>query len=284
VLYPALDIARVDDELALAVVDSFSPTAVEPHEHSLTVFFVTTGARDAAQRAILDAFPRAVATSREVDDEDWARRSQQNLQPVTVGRLTIVPRAGLLVAHSKSPIPHSCSIVIEPSMGFGTGHHATTRLCLAALQTLDLNGAYVVDAGTGSGVIAMAARRLGAREAIGIDNDADAVRSAEESLRLNPDLDRVSFEVADLSVWLRAAQQLQSADVVTANLTGALLVRSAPLLLGAVRAGGNVIVSGIMETERSDVSAAFAVTGGAGMAWERAEDEWVAMVWRTKKR
>lgn len=274
----------MDDELALAVVDSFSPTAVEPHEQSLTVFFVTTGARDAAQRAVLDAFPHALATSREVDDEDWARRSQQNLQPVTVGRLTIVPRADLLVPRSESPIPHLCSIVIAPSMGFGTGHHATTRLCLAALQTLDLNGAYVVDAGTGSGVLAMAARRLGAREAIGIDHDADAVRSAEESLRLNPDLDHVSFEVADLSAWLREAQQRQPADVVTANLTGALLVRSAALLIGAVRAGGDVIVSGILETERSGVSAAFAATDGAGSVWEQAEDEWVAMMWRTKKR
>jgi protein-L-isoaspartate O-methyltransferase len=129
-------------------------------------------------------------------------------------------------------------------------------LCLAALQALDLSGLSVLDVGTGSGVLAIAARLLGAQEAIGVDRDPDAVRSATENLALNPAADSVRFEVGDL--W---SASVKDADVVTANLTGALLARSASRLLGLVRSGGTLIVSGLQVGERSDVVHAFATAG-----------------------
>jgi ribosomal protein L11 methyltransferase len=154
-------------------------------------------------------------------------------------------------------------------MGFGTGHHVTTRLCLAALQTIDLNGRSVLDVGTGSGVLAIAADLLGAASALGIDNDADAIQSARESLELNPDARHVTFETIDL-----AARTLPAADVVTANLTGALLIRSAGALLTAVRPHGMLILSGIQSGERDEVRQAF---GDAEIGWEREEDGWVGL-------
>jgi ribosomal protein L11 methyltransferase len=156
-----------------------------------------------------------------------------------------------------------------PSMGFGTGHHVTTRLCLAALQTIHLTGRDMLDVGTGSGVLAIAADRLGAARAIGIDVDADAIQSARENLDLNPDVRHVTFETIDL-----AERPLPAADVVTANLTGALLVRSASALLAAVRPGGVVILSGIQSHERDQVREAFA---NAEVCWERDEDGWVGI-------
>jgi ribosomal protein L11 methyltransferase len=154
-------------------------------------------------------------------------------------------------------------------MGFGTGHHATTRLCLAALQAIDLTGRHALDVGTGSGVLAIAAARLGAARALGIDCDRDAIQSARENLALNPAADRVTFDVVDLE-----AAPLPVADVVTANLTGALLVRSSRVLLASVRQGGTLIVSGLQAHERGEVRRAFA---DADLQWEGDEDEWVGL-------
>ncbi len=261
-------------------MDDFSPVAVEQRSDSLTVFFSTAPDRDRARQAISARFPTSHALPRDVDDEDWARRSQQNLQPITVGRLTVFPTPleSLNVHPSlKCARPEGRAyLVIEPSMGFGTGHHATTRLCLAALQAIDLGGAVVLDVGTGSGVLALAARRLGARSATGIDTDADAVRSARENLRLNPDLDDVEFALADLNVWLTSTNSRQPVDLLTANLTGALLVRSAHLLVDGVRPGGHLILSGLMRSEQADVRTAFG--GQTREVSATSEDEWVCVV------
>ena len=257
--YPALDIASSPTELLFATLDDLAPTAIEERDDAVRVFFSTTAARDQAQSALASDFDVAPI---EVSDEDWARRSQENLQPITVGRITIFP-------NPQSLIPNPYAIAILPSMGFGTGHHATTRLCLAALQTLDLADAFVLDVGTGSGVLAIAAERLGAARALGIDHDADAVQSAQENLGFNPVAGRVTFAVDDLQT-----ATLPLADVVTANLTGALLVVSASSLLAAVRSGGTLIVSGLLAHEREDVVRAF---GGVTVVWEREEDGWVGL-------
>jgi ribosomal protein L11 methyltransferase len=283
--YPALDIHDIDSELALAVVDDFSPTAAEDRDGSLTIFFSSTSDRDRARRAISEHFPQALATTRDVDDEDWARRSQHNLQPVSVGSVTIsppwaVPQPPTSNLQPPAPQPLAPSlqpvtVIIQPSMGFGTGHHATTRLCVRALQDIDLKGRIVLDVGTGSGVLALAARGLGAGTSLGIDIDPDAIQSAAENLELNADLDAVEFVLGDLMTWLSATDR-KPADVVTANLTGALLIRSASLLADAVRPGGLLVLSGLMRSEEADVLAAF--DSRTRRISITSEDEWVALV------
>ena len=239
------------------------------------MYFSTRDDRDNAQRALA---PRFDVAAIEVSDDDWARRSQENLSPVTVGAITVFP-AVASVPRSPSPlVPQSpspeslapVSIVIAPSMGFGTGHHATTRLCLEALQTVDVRGRTVLDVGTGSGILSIAAARLGAARVRGIDSDADAIQSARENLARNPDAMHITLDVADLT---RSAPG--PADVVTANLTGALLVRSAPVLAAAVRPGGLLIVSGFLAHERDEVRTAFP---GATVVWEREDEGWLALV------
>jgi ribosomal protein L11 methyltransferase len=260
---PALTIAGVDPDLALAVVDDFSPAAAEDRADGFTIFFRERAVRDRAAAAVAQAFPGARLVSREIDDEDWGRRSQQNLKPITVGHLTISP--------APDPKVSPLHIVIQPSIGFGTGHHATTRLCLRALQEMDLTGAEVLDVGTGSGILAIAARRLGAKRARGIDNDPDAIHAARENLALNPDVTQVTFEVADVLSGFS-----QTFDVVTANLTGTLLIR-ASRLLGTVRPSGRLVVSGVLDTERDAVVSAFRP---AEIVWEARESEWAAVVFR----
>ena len=257
--YAALEIRTPDTDRLLVAIDDVAPTAIEERDDAVRVFFSTSAARDQAQAALAPHFSVAAI---EVSDEDWARRSQENLQPVTVGRLTVLP-------NPESLVPNPLWIVIRPSMGFGTGHHATTRLCLAALQTLDLSNAFVLDVGTGSGVLAIAAARLGAGRALGIDHDADAVQSALENLEFNADVRGVAFVVDDLRTML-----LPPADVVTANLTGALLASSASTLLHALRQDGTLIASGLLSHERDDVVRTLA---GTTIAWEQEEDGWVGL-------
>jgi ribosomal protein L11 methyltransferase len=275
-VYPALDVRSGSGDLIQAIVDDFEPTAIEERDKTIRIFFVCGERRDGAAAALSHAGYATAAI--EVPDEDWARRSQEHLSPIAIGRIVIVPSPESRLP-SPAPVPSlqpPVTIVIQPSMGFGTGHHATTRLCLAALQTLDLSTAFLLDIGTGSGVLAIAAARLGAARALGIDSDPDALQSARENLALNPDAGHVDFELADLT-----SAALPQADVVTANLTGTLLVRAAGILQRAVRPGGSLIVSGLLTDERASVRAAFSTMH---REWEADEDGWGVLLFRRHAR
>jgi ribosomal protein L11 methyltransferase len=268
--WPALDIPDADD-LLLAALDDFAPTAIEERDCGVRVFFASFVQRDAALASLTGRPMRTVAV--DISDDDWAVRSQQDLTPIVVGRIRIVPHPRFLLgADPVTPIlgPAAIDVVIEPSMGFGTGHHATTRLCLAALQGMDLGGTCVLDIGTGSGILAIAGARLGAARVHGIDCDADALQCAHENLARNPDARHVTFEAADL-----ATGALPDADLVMANLTGAMLARSAHLLLAATRTNGTLLLSGILAAESDDVQGAFAT---AELRQRTQEDEWVCLL------
>jgi ribosomal protein L11 methyltransferase len=269
--WPALDVRGVaEPDLVLAAVDDYSPTAAEERGDVLRIFFTSDAARDAAAGAL-----GSTATPIDVDDEDWASRSQSNLPPITVGRVTVVPESASLMSGALDQDHRSgISIVIRPSMGFGTGHHATTRLCLAALQRVNPGGLFVLDVGTGSGILAIAASRLGARRALGLDDDPDAIQSATENLALNPDVRNVQFVVGDL-----ADTRLPVADLVMANLTGALLIREATRLLGAVSRSGSLVLSGVLDSEEEAVGRAFR---DAELRLRDQEGEWVCLTFNLK--
>ena len=166
-------------------------------------------------------------------------------------------------------------VVIQPSMGFGTGHHATTRLMLRALQQLRLEHQTVLDIGCGSGVLAIAAVKLGARSAIGIDIDPDALVNAQENAGLNEIGDRVRFDEGDFR------RMSDGASVVMANLTGALLERAAAKLADLVAPGGYLLVSGFMTSERTAVTSA--LDGVATLQSIAQEDEWLCATYRSRQ-
>ena len=225
--WPALDIHVPGcdpqlQELVLAELDDFQPTAIQEADESspLRAFFTDAESRDAAARALAASFgSHLFVAAIDVEDEDWAARSQAQLRAITIGRLVIAPPwdDGTYQNWGQTPF----LVVIQPSMGFGTGHHATTRLMLKALQELPLDDRTVLDIGCGSGVLAIAAVELGARSAVGIDIDPDALANAAE----NVDAQRRRRICA---LRGRDFREIASpADVVMANLTGGLLERSA---------------------------------------------------------
>ena len=156
-------------------------------------------------------------------------------------------------------------------MGFGTGHHATTRLCLAALQQIDLRGRSVIDVGTGSGVLAIAARRLGAAAVLAIDEDPDAIAAAEANVALNGE-SRIALEVTDLR-----SSPIGQFDIVVANLTGGLLIASADRLQSFAAPDGRLVLSGFMNHEEREVLGAF---GTCAVETRANEDEWICVVLR----
>jgi len=185
----------------------------------------------------------------QIEDEDWAARTQTHLTSVTIDRIVVAPPWDV-----PASLPGGSQlIVIPPSMGFGTGHHETTRLCLQLLQRLDLMRRRVVDVGTGSGVLAIAAVLLGAANVEGLDYDEDALASARESVRVNGLNGRIRLRTADVRVDPTAA-----ADVVIANLTGALLIAAAPALAALAAGGSALILSGFQITEVPAVLDTFA--------------------------
>ena len=271
--YPALDLHYAPgpgtgalQDLLYAELDTFEPLAIHEHEtgDGWRVFFRTPAQRDAAGRALAAMIGGHVLELSPVDveDEDWARRSQANLKAIRAGRVIVAPPWDV-----PSPASGDIVIIIEPSMGFGTGHHATTRLCLELLQSTAVEGRRVIDVGTGSGVLAMAAWKLGASSTIAVDNDPDALISARENLARNGATESIEIREVDL-----AALTLAPADIVIANLTGAVLIKYADALRRLVAPGGILIVSGFSPEELEDVLAAL----GAPAARDAREDEWAA--------
>jgi len=293
--YPALDLrfspgpgAGTLQDMLYAELDGFEPVAIHEHEtgDGWRVFFRTPSQRDAARRALASEFENALELQTvDVDDEDWARRSQAALKAVRAGRIVVappwdVPETGdwrlATGGWQNQDVPQTGDsrlatgdwqnqesrpsrqppaanrdvvVIIDPSTGFGTGHHATTRLCLELLQQVDLRGTRVIDVGTGSGVLAIAASKLGASEVIAIDHDPDALQNARDNVRRN-DV-RVDVLEADLS-----GISVAPADVVLANLTSAVLQRFADSLNRLVMTGGVLIVSGFSPDDLNDVAQA----------------------------
>jgi ribosomal protein L11 methyltransferase len=267
--YPALDIAippqagdAVYDRL-YALLDDYQPAAIHPDEDGehWRVFFRSSNQRDAAFAALAD-IREVRGSALDVPDEDWARRSQENLRAVEAGTLIVAPPWD--VPRGNRPV-----IIIEPSTGFGTGHHATTRLCLLMLQRLQLRGLRVVDIGTGSGVLALAAWKLGAGDVVAVDYDRDALDNARQNIARNGAAAAIDIIRDDLDTL-----RIQRADVVLANLTGAALLRHAGELRGLLLDGGSLIVSGFAPDDIAVIVRAFP---DMSVASEEREGDWAAL-------
>jgi ribosomal protein L11 methyltransferase len=274
-LWPAVDVdaglwhplpADFEDRLAV-LVDGHDVAAIEEQAGTAwRIYFFSTEARDAALEALRGALEDVAALSPvEVADEGWAVKVQSALGPVTVEDMVVTPPWALSQVAPGSRLV----IEIEPSTGFGTGHHQSTRLCLRALRELPLRDARVVDIGTGSGVLGIAAALLGASHVLAIDHDPDAIASARDNARRNrlgPSFEAVAIDIADLPP--------QRADVVFANLTANLLRRSATAIARLLAPGAALVVSGFTAGQVSLVTDAFPELH---VAARLEEDDWVAL-------
>ena len=274
---PALDVMvrdRADrlNPLIDALLDDFHPFAIEDRAPGVRrVHFSTPRERSDAAEALVRGFgARGVVTHPvEVPNDGWAERAQVSLQAVRVGNIVVAPPWDV-----PSTPPSGAVVIIRPSMGFGTGHHASTRLCLRALQATPVGGRRVLDLGTGSGVLAIAAAKLGASAVVGIDRDGDALATARDNLALNSVTAAVGLEHGDV----RHLDASRAADVVLANLTGTLLRAVAHRCTDCVVPGGVFIAGGLETSEEPAVRAAFEASGmTSGARW--IEADWLGLTY-----
>lgn len=181
---------------------------------------------------------------RPVPDEDWVAKSREQFRPIRAsGRLWIVP------TWHAPPEPNAINLILDPGLAFGTGSHPSTRLCLQWLERTISGGETVLDYGCGSGILAIAALKLGARRAVGVDIDAESVAAACANARRNG----VAAEFLDGDAPLP-----MSADVVVANILANPLKILAPLLASHCARGGRLALSGILPSQASEVEACYA--------------------------
>jgi len=193
----------------------------------------------------LSIAPAKVHGQREVGDADWVRLTQAQFPPTRIGeRLWIVP------SWHEPPDPSAINIRLDPGVAFGTGTHPTTRLCLAWLAQNMPRGARVLDYGCGSGVLAIAAAKLGAREVIGTDIDEQALDAARANSERN---------AVDARYTAPGRLPAGQFDVVLANILANPLRLLAPMLLSRVAPGGALVLSGVLQRQADELIAAYAL-------------------------
>lgn len=225
-------------------------------------------ARWAELRALLAAADEPVV--RELADQDWRDSYKAHFKAWQFGRLHWVP----VWERETYALPAGDAVIwLDPGLAFGTGNHETTRLCcerLAALAEKRGTAGRVIDAGCGSGILALSAARLGFRQVAAFDNDPEAVRVSRENAVLNGLDGAVDFFTGDLVSGLAGRE----AELVLANIQADVLIKFAPQLLAAVAPGGLLVLSGILAVELEKVRAVFAAAAPEWDVQTRTMGEW----------
>ena len=236
-----------DADRDLAIIEYFCPTRAEA-EH-----------RGQAMCAFLEPYRQGdslVATVRELPVEDWSEAWKKFFHAEKVSdRIWIKPSW-----ESCTPAPGDLIVELDPGMSFGTGQHGTTRGCIQVLDRLAATpGLKMADIGCGSGILAIAAARLGFQDLVAVDNDPDAVRIARENAELNGVADRIRFMVADLS----ATGLVHSHDIVVANILAPVLIEHADTLIGMLSPmpAARLVLSGILVPQADEVCSAYLARG-----------------------
>lgn len=233
------------NELPKAIWSNVEITALFEETIDVTVIMQT-----AAQSAQLSCLPNY--RIKKVENQDWVRLTQAQFGPIKISsKVWIVP------SWHQVPDPKAINLMLDPGRAFGTGSHPTTQLCLAWLDENLQGGEQVLDYGCGSGILAIAALKLGADHVVGVDIDPHAVESSVENAVHNQcNQNKAEFYLAD---YMSKVDQAMDgwADVVVANILANPLIMLAPLLMRASRDNGRIVLSGILKEQVKEVEQAY---------------------------
>ena len=226
-----------------------------PGETRLWSETVVTGLFDAEAKTgrIMDFVkshlkPGTQVTSEILEDKDWVREWMDHFKPMKFGR-----RLWICPSWCKTPDPDAVNLMLDPGLAFGTGTHPTTAMCLEFLDGESLEGKHVIDFGCGSGILAIAALLLGAKSALGLDIDPQAIKASGENAERNGVRDRLSLRLTGGE----APDENEKADVLVANILAGPLTELAPDIEKLVKKGGHLALSGILGKQADDVRAVY---------------------------
>ncbi len=200
-------------------------------------------------------YPMPQPVYRPLKEEDWAEAWKAHYRPLRVGRRLLIRPLWMDVELASGDI----EIALDPGMAFGTGTHPTTQLCLMALEELVQPAQDILDLGCGSGILSIAAAKLGARKILALDTDAIAVEATRENAAANGLANKVIAQQGSLEIVRTSARRF---DLVVVNILARVILKLAENRLGeAVRPGGTAILSGMIESQMEEVEAALRQTG-----------------------
>ncbi|WP_397450106.1 50S ribosomal protein L11 methyltransferase [Pseudomonas sp. NA-150] len=243
----AVSVTFMDAEDQPIFEPELNTTPLWSHTHLLALFEADTDAAQVlAHLQLLTGTELPEHMSEVIEDQDWERSWMDNFQPMRFGqRLWIVP------SWHAAPEPDAVNLLLDPGLAFGTGTHPTTALCLEWLDGQDLNGCDVLDFGCGSGILAIAALLLGAKQAVGTDIDFQALDASRD----NADRNNIAPEL--FTLYLPEDMPQVQADVLVANILAGPLVALAPTLINLVKPDGRLALSGILAEQGEEVAAAY---------------------------
>ena len=267
------DYSDIEEQVEqIAHVDLIEPELLEkPRDVVIIHLYLEPGAQPAETLAVVQARMEAAGIAYTVEtegieQEDWQNGWRKYYHPLEIGRrLAVVPSW-------QEYDTDRVKLMLDPGLAFGTGGHETTSLCLEALDELVQGGERMLDIGTGSGILAIAALKLGAASAEGVDIDPVAVRTAVENAALNQVEDRFSGLVGDLSDQASGTYQ-----IITANIVANAIISLSPAVPGLLAEGGHFIASGIIDTRADEVEEALRAAGLA-VAARKEKRGWVCFV------
>ena len=218
--------------------------------------------------------PLPAPVYKQIADQNWMEAWKQHYKPILIGeRLLILP------AWMDSPEPRRIAIKIDPGMAFGTGTHPTTQLCLELMESAFVKGqtSKVIDVGCGSGILSIAALKLGAKKVLGVDIDAESVKNSRENADVNGVGDELILGLGSVAEILDGKFPFQKAPLVVANILAPVIVRLFEAgLADLIEEDGSIILSGILQEQEQNVIEA-GQAQGLRMNERRQMGDWVAL-------
>lgn len=248
-------------EELIALLDEFHPSGFEQTDEKLKAYFEEEGFDRDAVMQVISGYDYNVGT---LEEQNWNALWEQNFQPVIVDDFCAVR------AHFHQPIPHVAhEIIITPKMSFGTGHHATTYMMMQQMRHIDFTNKTVFDFGTGTGILAILAEKLGAEKITAIDVDDWSIENAKENFQRN--------DCRKIEVTLSSQLPKEAFDIILANINRNVLLDYMEALSAIIKPGGTVLLSGLLAADETDIRKA---AEKQGLLFHKKEEKngWISLL------